>query len=70
MFLCPPVTLVKDQCRLDIRKYSSHKGQQVNGTNYLQIHCWGQVCVGGHDKGREVNRVAVLMLIFFNNFER
>ena len=42
------VTLVKDQCRLDIRKYSttletisgsthSHRGQSMNGTNYLQV---------------------------------
>ena len=32
------VTLVKDQCRLDIRKYTrSHRGQSMNGTNYLQI---------------------------------
>ena len=32
------VTLVKDQCRLDIRKYSiSQRTIQLIGTNYLQI---------------------------------
>ena len=29
------VRLVKDQCRLDIRKYSF--SQSMNGTNYLHI---------------------------------
>ena len=31
------VTLVKDQCILDIRKYSFSQRTIMNGTNYLQI---------------------------------
>ena len=31
------ITLVKVQCRLDIRKYHSHRGQSMNGINYAQI---------------------------------
>ena len=30
------VTLVKDQCKVDISTHS-HKGQSMNETNYLQI---------------------------------